>query len=231
MKIFNLPKVNKAFRNTSWFFENSYVMDFKLCLVISSCNYMEDDQCKGCRKEDLAAQLAPGANKSIPTNRTETPEESLEESILSILTSSNTTNLTKETLDEAFCRDVEAFSEAFQVDDLYHRPDNCQPIASDHCAVLYDSSSCAPDSWQLLVRGGEQRQLEYWSSDWKYRNDADVVGVRNGCSFTGWTGSGFDEDSFTLNAGATDRWVVFAESQLYRKFDESILSFQCNCRG
>ena len=49
MKIFNLPKVNKAFRNTSWFFENSYVMDFKLCLVISSCNYMEDDQCKGCR--------------------------------------------------------------------------------------------------------------------------------------------------------------------------------------
>ena len=67
------------------------------------------------RKEDLAAQLAPGANKSIPTNRTETPEESLEESILSILTSSNTTNLTKETLDEAFCRDIEAFSEAFQV--------------------------------------------------------------------------------------------------------------------
>ena len=65
------------------------------------------------RKDDLAAQLAPGAN--IPTNRTETPEESLEESILSILTSSNTTNLTKETLDEAFCRDVEAFSEAFQV--------------------------------------------------------------------------------------------------------------------
>ena len=67
------------------------------------------------RKDELAAQLAPGANKSIPTNRTETPEESLEESILSILTSSNTTNLTKETLDEAFCRDVEAFSEAFQV--------------------------------------------------------------------------------------------------------------------
>ena len=72
------------------------------------------------RKDDLAAQLAPGANKSIPTNRTETPEESLEESILSILTSSNTTNLTKETLDEAFCRDVEAFSEAFQVN-FWHK--------------------------------------------------------------------------------------------------------------
>ena len=40
------------------------------------------------RMDELAAQLAPGANKSIPTDRTETPEESLEESILSILTSS-----------------------------------------------------------------------------------------------------------------------------------------------
>ena len=43
------------------------------------------------------------------------PEESLEESILTILTSSNSTNLTRDSLDEAFCRDVEAFSEAFQV--------------------------------------------------------------------------------------------------------------------
>ena len=73
-----------------------------------------------------------------------------------------------------------------QVDDLFHRPDDCQPIASDHCAVLYDrsavkfhqevtiiwisSSTCATDSWQLLVKSGEQRQLEYWSSDWKYRS-------------------------------------------------------------
>ena len=76
------------------------------------------------RMDELAAQLAPGANKSIPTNRTETPEESLDESILSILTSSNSTNLTKQTLDEAFCRDVEAFSEAFQVN-LLHKSAHC----------------------------------------------------------------------------------------------------------
>ena len=31
------------------------------------------------------------------------------------------------------------------------------------------SSTCAPDSWQLMVKPGEQRQFEYWSSDWKYR--------------------------------------------------------------
>ena len=76
------------------------------------------------RMDELAAQLAPGANKSIPTDRTETPEESLEESILSILTSSNSTNLTRNTLDEAFCRDIEAFSEAFQVNFL-HKSAHC----------------------------------------------------------------------------------------------------------
>ena len=76
------------------------------------------------RMDELAAELAPGANKSIPTNRTETPEESLDESILSILTSSNSTNLTKQTIDEAFCRDVEAFSEAFQVN-LLHTSAHC----------------------------------------------------------------------------------------------------------
>ena len=60
--------------------------------------------------------LAPaGSNETIRVNGTETPEESLEESILTILTSSNSTNLTRDSLDEAFCRDVEAFSEALQV--------------------------------------------------------------------------------------------------------------------
>ena len=45
--------------------------------------------------------------------RTQTGEESLKESLLSVITASD--NVTLEVLDEAFCRDVEAFSEAFQV--------------------------------------------------------------------------------------------------------------------
>lgn len=231
MKIFNLPHVNRAFFNNFDLFNFSYSFDLSLCSQIKECDIWEDDDCTGCRKSELTAMLAPaGFNETIRVNGTETPEESLEESILTILTSSNSTNLTRDSLDEAFCRDVEAFSEAFQVDDLFHRPDDCQPIASDLCAALYDSSTCATDSWQLMVKPGEQRQFEYWSSDWKYRNDADVVAVRNGCTFTGWTGSAFDEETFTINAGATDRWVVFSSSQQYKRFDESVLSFQCNCR-
>ena len=45
--------------------------------------------------------------------RTQTGEESLKESLLSVITSS--ANTTLEVLNEAFCRDAEAFSEAFQV--------------------------------------------------------------------------------------------------------------------
>ena len=48
MKIFNLPKVNKAFYNSSSFFESSYGTNFMLCNVISSCDVFEE-QCKGCR--------------------------------------------------------------------------------------------------------------------------------------------------------------------------------------
>ena len=86
--------------------------------------------------------------------------------------------------------------------------------------AMYHSSTCATGSWELPVEDGTQKQLNYWSSDWKYRlvgfkfmrsfdprNDADLVGVRSGCSFTGWTGSSFDGDSFSLTAGMSDRWV------------------------
>ena len=37
------------------------------------------------------------------------------------------------------------------------------------------------------------------------RNDADVLGIRNGCTFTGWTGSGYDGEKFTVTAGPGPR--------------------------
>ena len=70
--------------------------------------------------------------------------------------------------------------------------------------------------------------------------------------FCRFTGSGFNGNSFKVTAGAKDRqdhcwteqdvcqtlfhltfvsrWIVFSESQLYKQFDESILSFRCACR-
>jgi len=140
--------------------------------------------------------------------------------------------VTDEILKEALCRDFEAFDEVFEVDDLDNRPEYCPPIKNSMCGVLYDSSSCMEGTWKLEFTSGTQKQFRYWSSDFKYRNDADVLGIRNGCTFTGWTGSGYDGETFTATAGPgpRDRWIVFSRSSLYKKFDENILSFQCNCR-
>lgn len=118
----------------------------------------------------------------------------MEGSLLSLVTN-NSTNLTREVVDEAFCRDMESFSEAFQVDDLNHRPGNCQPITTTYCAVLYDrsdntvkhensrtfkvtlellkhlcfSSNCVAGTWSLSLPSGTQKRFRYFSSDWKYR--------------------------------------------------------------
>jgi len=191
-----------------------------LCTMLRF-GHFEDDPC---------LDLLRPARHEIATNRTETIEEALENSLLSFLPL-NSTDLTEEVLEEAFCRDVESYSEVFQVDvdDLHHRPSHCPVIADSQCAVLYDSGSCS-GGWRLPVSPGAQQRLLYWSADYKYRNDADLVGVRNGCTFTGFTGDNFDGDSFVLTGGAHDRWVLFEESPRFSRFHESILSFQCNCR-
>ena len=42
-----------------------------------------------------------------------------------------------------------------------------------------------------------------------FRNDIDLVGVRAGCTFTGFTGSQLDGESGVIRGGqATDTWVV-----------------------
>ena len=100
----------------------------------------------------------------------------------------------------------------------------------------YHSSSCKPGSWELVIPPGTQKRLLYWSSDFKYRcsgfhylgvtlssllflsqqlqvlprNDADIVAVRRGCKFTGWTGVSYDGEKIVVDAWQEDFWVVFA---------------------
>jgi len=137
--------------------------------------------------------------------------------------------VTQDVLNEAFCRDVDSFGEVFVADDYIHRPPSC-PKVQNACAVLFDSSRCHGPSWRLLVQPGTQKELKYWSSDWKYRNDADLVAVRAGCTFTAWTEVAFEGEKMTLVAGSRDRWVVLADSPTFANFHENILSFQCQCR-
>ena len=57
-------------------------------------------------------QFTPTEEEEV-TKRTETPEESLTESLL--YEDIDNENITKKDLDELFCRDIEAFSQAFEV--------------------------------------------------------------------------------------------------------------------
>merc|ERR1719234_2204742 len=168
---------------------------------------------------------------SVPMVRTQTPDEALELSLLSTISPSNTTlALSKYKLEEAFCRDVEAFSPAFALMVVEERPGNCKEIPPTICATLHDSALCSSSGWSLHVEEGAQRELTYWSSDWSYRNDADVVGVRGGCTFTAWTEVGFQGERLLLVAGEAERWVVFEQDTMYANFHENIESFQCHCR-
>ena len=76
-------------------------------------------------------------SRDIPLKRSETPSESLEDSILLVLSTSNGTHVGEDVLREAFCRDVEAFSHLLRRD-RNEKPENCPKINSSLCAVLYD---------------------------------------------------------------------------------------------
>ena len=78
--------------------------------------------------------------------RTQTIEESLDESLLGVLiplaessgASQSATKVTDEILKETLCCDFEAFNEVFEVDDIDHRPEYSPSIKNSMCGVLYD---------------------------------------------------------------------------------------------
>jgi len=212
-----------------------------------------EERCRADQRSHILSTFWNPLSNPLPqlaSNRSETPAEAIQSSLLELVDPSSLANLAE--LDELFCRDTEPFSELFEVDDQKNRPASCPPLGNQYCAVLYDSANCS-GGWQLNVTVGEQRSFSYFSSDWSYRNDADVVGVlhgctftgftltfmrndadvvgvRHGCSFIGFTGGSFDGESFSLSAGDTDRWAVFEKNRQLAHFHEELLSYQCVCR-
>jgi len=168
---------------------------------------------------------AKNKNSTSDFNRTLTVEESLKSSMLPHLP---TTNATVKNYEEAFCRDIESFNSLFITDDE-DRDEKCPEVDSSACAVMYDSKDCS-GGWNLTLPDGTQRNFYYWSSDWKYRNDVDTIGVRFGCTFTGFTSTGFSGNKMIISTGSTDRWVTLEKDAAYKSFDEDIESVQCFCK-
>jgi len=176
--------------------------------------------------EKAKAELASIASNLTQETleRTQTKEESLANSLLKQIDPKTST---ADQIKEAFCRDIDAFSFEFQeVKD--ERPSLlCMKVPDTACAVGYDSSKCS-GGWSLVLPEG-QRKFRYWSSDWGYRNDMDVVGVRAGCTFTGFSGSAFNGNSVMVRAEQWDHWVVFSREAQYQHIDEDIESLTCHC--
>ena len=91
----------------------------KLCNAWVDVNYQQihvlnalfsGQDLSSTRKEDLAKKN----EKLIADNRTETIEESLENSLFKHV---DMKNASEAGLTEAFCRDIDAFNEAFQVNE------------------------------------------------------------------------------------------------------------------
>merc|ERR1719431_401085 len=116
---------------------------------------------------------------------------------------------------EAFCRDINSFNLAFKAPDMVWRPGpKCKPVTPVSCAVVYDSNDCYA-GWHLSVVDGAHINL-----GWSQRNDIDTVGVRAGCTFTGFSKSSYGGTSVTISAALTERWVVLAKDTKMKDMDE-----------
>ena len=104
---------------------------------------------------------------SPPSARTETKQESLENSLLSYMGQS----ANEADLREAFCRDIDAYSFEFDKSQVApvvpggpggpggprdEKPPNCDVVPQTACAVAYDSGTCS-GGWKLVIPIGELR--------------------------------------------------------------------------
>eukprot|EP00092_Neocalanus_flemingeri_P106556 GFUD01136724.1.p1 GENE.GFUD01136724.1~~GFUD01136724.1.p1 ORF type:complete len:712 (-),score=170.30 GFUD01136724.1:71-2206(-) len=184
------------------------------------------------------AGISQVQGETEPLGRTETMQESLSNSLLSQM---DAKQASEADLREAFCRDVDSFSLEFQPSGPSQvvsrtalqpirdeRPPNCDVVPHSACAVAYDSSSCT-GGWKLVIPMGELR-FRWFTSYYTYRNDMDTIGIRAGCTFTGYSDSSFNGNRIDIKADSYDRWVVFADHAEYRHMDADIESIRCVCR-
>jgi len=135
---------------------------------------------------------------------------------------------TPQELKEPFCRDVDAFSFEFAEKKDERPHEQCDTIPGNACCIAYDSSTCSPSGWKLVLPQGEMR-FRFFSANYKFRNDMDTVGVRQGCTFTGYSGSNYNGNAGVITAEQWDKWIVFADSPELSHMDEDIESVRCYC--
>jgi len=208
--------------------------DMKWNANAAECQMFIDVDCSAVTYDTPPSKIILDAVKQAEANnivpvpqeaeiRTPTIEESVGSSLLSQI---DKERATAAEMKEAFCRDVDSFSFDFNVDD--GKPPKCEAIPRNVCGVLYDSSSCS-GGWKLYINEG-QISFPYFSSYWKYRNDADLVGVKAGCTLTAFSDTGYSGKRGTFRADAHDQWWVLEDYADFAHLENDIESVQCVCR-
>jgi len=200
------------------------------CGSVSNMQYNEFNHMPSMKMSMMISSMGKGQDQSkdegyeVPEKRTETKEESLAPSLLSHIKDGQHK---ERDLEEAFCRDIDSFNLAFKAPEEVWRPGaKCKAIPAGMCGVVYDSHDCYA-GWSLDIPDGGQINLS-----WSQSNDIDTVGVKAGCTLTGFSEDGYTGDSISISAGITERWVVLSKSKnkQMRDMDENIESIQCICR-
>jgi len=187
------------------------------------------------------------ALRTVRSNRTETPEESLMSSGLLSLGGRN-----QKQLESVYCSEEKAFREIIRESIIGEegRPSSCpslpltlrqitppdqrvpalQASLPQPCAVLYDSTSCA-GGWRMELPDGTSKTFKglILSANWFMRDDLDTVGVKAGCTVHLWTRLHFAGAYTIITAGYHDRWVVLREDKNFSRFHENVESVACSC--
>jgi len=184
--------------------------------------------------------------EGVILDRTESQNETLSKSLLRFI---DEKEASEDDLLEAYCRDVDAHSfelsqpqnqqqnivlsvpqQPLQAIDP-ERPPNCHPIPRTACAVAYDEKDCT-SGWKLIIPEGQLR-FKWMGLYYAYRNDIETVGVRAGCTFTGFSDSSYNGERISISADSQgyDRWVALGDDARYLHMNEDIESVQCVCRS
>jgi len=184
--------------------------------------------------------------EGIILDRTQSQNETLSTSLLRFI---DEKQASEDDLLEAYCRDVDAHSfelgqpESQQQNIVLsvpqqppqaldpERPPNCLPIPRTACAVAYDEKDCT-SGWKLIIPEGQLR-FKWMGLYYAYRNDIETIGVRAGCTFTGFSDSSYNGERISISTDSQgyDRWVALGDEAQYLHMNEDIESVQCVCRS
>jgi len=239
-------------------------MDMRWNAAEGECQFYMDVDCSAITYDTAAspgvlsaaerAQTAMAGQSLVDTSalgRTESMQESLQNSLISQMAGHASS---EGDLQEAFCRDVDAYSMDIEPTAPpaparpqqtvvvpgrtvvvagpdsrgANKPQECDNVPTTACAVAYDSHDC-DGGWRLVIPVGQMR-FRWFTSTYGYRNDIDLIGLRAGCTFTGYSDSSFNGQRMTMRAQqGFDRWEVLADSPEFMHMDEDIESLTCHC--